>query len=504
MVSVKNTKLDGYMTVYLAITVTVIISLCLALIEGCRYQGISLETECVMDIGMDSILAEYHRELQKQYHLFAIDCSYGSENASTELTERHLLEYMNRNFSLEDVFLEKLLYRDFFAIQAEEARTAKAAFLTDGEGEIFRRAAVHAIEDTVGIGLVRQLEDWLQVIESQGLEQQDIAGQKQQIDAQIQEYDGSKTAEGKTIHIENPTAALEEKRNSGLLKLVMEEKEISSRSMEPEMLLETRKERGEINCGNLTPGTAEKYAELGELKEKIFFHEYLLRYLGRYGREKQDSLLWYQTEYVIMGKNNDLENLKGVVNRIFIIREAANTLYLTGCEEKYAIAEALGEVLAAAMMVPEIAGLLTATLILGWAFAESIYDVKKILAGGKVPLLKEDDTWHYGLSSALLGELAEAVGEESGETQGMGYEDYLRIFLLLCEKSTVTWRTMNVVEMDIRNTPGNGAFRLDACIVEIAMNVKVKSKYGYSFEIERQKSYIEPLEATENIGGVRK
>ena len=160
--------------------------------------------------------------------------------------------------------------------------------------------------------------------------------------------------------------------------------------------------------------------------------------------------------------------------------------------------------LAAAMMVPEIAGLLTATLILGWAFAESIYDVKEILAGGKVPLLKEDDTWHYGLSSALLGELAEAVGEESGETQGMGYEDYLRIFLLLCEKSTVTWRTMNVVEMDIRNTPGNGAFRLDACIVEIAMNVKVKSKYGYSFEIERQKSYIEPLEATENIGDARK
>ena len=107
--SCTNAKPGGYMTVYLALTVTVIIALCLALIEGCRYRGISLETECVMDIGMDSILAEYHRELQKQYNLFVIDCSYGSENASTEQTERHLLDYMNRNFSLEDVFLEKLL-----------------------------------------------------------------------------------------------------------------------------------------------------------------------------------------------------------------------------------------------------------------------------------------------------------------------------------------------------------------------------------------------------------
>ena len=53
----------------------------------------------------------------------------------------------------------------------------KAAFLTDGEGEVFRRVAVDAIEDTVGIGLLQQLTDWLQVIESRGLEQQDIAGQ---------------------------------------------------------------------------------------------------------------------------------------------------------------------------------------------------------------------------------------------------------------------------------------------------------------------------------------
>ena len=136
MTSVKKVTPGGYMTIYLALTVTVIMALCLALIEGCRYRGISLETECVMDIGMDSILAEYHRELQKQYNLFAIDCSYGTESASPKLTESHLLEYMNRNFSLEDVFLEKLLYRDFFAVQAEEAQAVKAAFLTDGEGSL--------------------------------------------------------------------------------------------------------------------------------------------------------------------------------------------------------------------------------------------------------------------------------------------------------------------------------------------------------------------------------
>lgn len=484
----RKQKRNGYMTVYLALTVSVIISLCLALIEGCRYQGIRLETECVMDIGMDSILAEYHRELLKQYNLFAIDCSYGTPYASTELTGKHLLEYMNRNFSLEDIFLDKVLYRDFFAIHAENAETTKAAFLTDGDGEMFRRAAVNAVEDDVGLGLLQQIMDWMTIIESEGLEEQDIAGQKQQIDTQIQEYDGKKTPEGKTIHIENPTAGLEEKRKSGLLRLVMKEEEISGRTIATDALIEKRTARGEINHGNIALSRQEKWEDM---EEKVFFHEYILRYLGSYGEEKEQSPLWYQTEYVIAGKDNDTENLKAIVNRIFIIREAANTAYLMNCEEKYAIAEALGEVLAAAMMVPEIAGLLTATLILGWAFAESVYDVKTILSGGKIPLLKDDATWHYGLSSALQGGEADDPADSTGDVLSMGYQDYLRVFLLLCDEKTIVYRTMNIVELDIRNTPGNSNFRLDACICDIGLNVKVKSKYGYSFEIERQKSYIE-------------
>ena len=77
----------------------------------------------------------------------------------------------------------------------------------------------------------------------------------------------------------------------------------------------------------------------------------------------------------------------------------------------------------------------------------------------------------------------------------LGYEDYLRIFLLLCDERTVTYRAMNIVEQDIRVTPGNQNFCLDACIAELQMNVKVKSRYGYSVEIERQKSYITSFEA---------
>ena len=147
-------------------------------------------------------------------------------------------------------------------------------------------------------------------------------------------------------------------------------------------------------------------------------------------------------------------------------------------------------------MVPEIGELFTVSLVLGWAFAESVYDVKTLLSGGRIPLLKNDSSWHYGLQGILQGDLVETSDpEEAGKTEGMSYEDYLRVFLFLTDSREVTFRAMNVVEQNIRNTAGNSAFRLDACLTEIEMNVEVQSRYGYEVKIRRRKSYTESLEA---------
>ena len=43
---------------------------------------------------------------------------------------------------------------------------------------------------------------------------------------------------------------------------------------------------------------------------------------------KEGALLTYQIEYILSGKSSDLENLRTVVNRLLILREAANFVYL--------------------------------------------------------------------------------------------------------------------------------------------------------------------------------
>ena len=53
----------------------------------------------------------------------------------------------------------------------------------------------------------------------------------------------------------------------------------------------------------------------------------------------------------------------------------------------------------------------------------------------------------------------------------------------------LTKRAMNMVEADIRTTPGNAAFRLDGCYDWVEFEAKVKSRYGYEYSIRRGKEY---------------
>ena len=502
-------KGQAYLTVYLALTMTILLSLYLALIEGARSNAIRLESEIITDIGLHSVLAEYHRELYRQYNLFAIDTSYGTSRAGRNNVEDHLEEYLERNMSYDDILFDKLLYRDFLAMSLEELELTAVSNLTDEGGAVFRSRAVEAIRDDVGISLMENLSEWMKTVQEYELTERDIAAEKAEIDEEIQEYDGMEVlikeeewdtvteqtpdeqwvskrvkvadAEYDTVEIENPTDNLEGIRKRGSLRAVVENPEqLSVKSIVSDNLVAARMERGSINQGNWN----RKEALEGGLAERFFFQEYLLKYMSRYGCEKEGKALQYQLEYLVSGEDCDMDNLYNTVSTLCAKREVANAVYLFADEEKCALAELFATGLATLMMVPEIADLLKVTLLLGWAYAESLYDVEMLLKGGRVPLLKDDSTWHYDLDSALN---PENVSEKT--MVGLSYEDYLRILMSLTDLDTLTARAMNLIEADVRQTPGNGGFRLDACYDAIEACVHIKSAFGYEYELSRQKKY---------------
>lgn len=109
---------------------------------------------------------------------------------------------------------------------------------------------------------------------------------------------------------------------------------------------------------------------------------------------------------------------------------------------------------------PELEPVLKGVILLGWAYAEGIYDVRQLLSGRHVVLFKTADTWKLGIENALEG-IAQGSSEEEGKedsTEGLDYQDYLRVLLLLGEEETQIFRMMDVIEMNIRSLPAIRVF----------------------------------------------
>jgi hypothetical protein len=464
-------------------SLAVLLSFCMVLLEGVRESTLRLEAECVMDIGLNSILAEYHKELFRQYNLFYIDTSYKSSKPSTSNTQDHLMFYLNQNFS-QEALGSQWFYKDFMSLTASEATITAYATAVDQKGENLRRQAIEAVKQDIGITYLQELLDRFNTVKEYGLDTGDAQKQKEEIDQTLESYDQTQVQidedEWEEVVIDNPTGMMDQKRASGVLTWVIDdESKISAKVADLSNLASKRAEQELLHEGNMA------MADESGLFDKFLFVEYLMRFTGNYLTSDEDHFLEYQHEYLICGKSAEVDNLKSVVNRISVIREVANALYLFTNQEKSSQAELVAMALSSVIFIPELEPLFQASILLAWAYAESLYDVEMLLKGEKVPLFKSNDTWHYGIN-VIFGEEQE---NSSPIILGLDYEDYLRILMWLTSEDTLTYRLMDLIEMDMRSTQGNEAFCMDACIDRLEAQVCVQSSYGYTYTIRRKKRY---------------
>ena len=488
----REKKVPAFLTVYLALTLGVMTSLFFVLMEGARLNTIQLEAACISDACMDSVMAEYHRELFRRYNLLAIDFSYGTKTASRRNLEGRLAWYLdlNMNHPMRDAgtTLLKSRARDLLGMQLESADLTGYSLLTDGNGSVFRRKAVEAIKDDYGVIAVQEALEWVKTVKEYHLDTRDVEEEKRVVDEQIAAWQGKEVSqdgkENAILEFDNPTVVMENHRKTGILWQTMGNKPLSGKRLSTSDLIYQRIKGGKQNLGNL-PLSDQNTVE--DAAEKVLFVEWLRAYLGCYGAPKEGSALEYELEYVLSGEESDAWNLRNVLYRLLALREASNATYLFSDETKREEADLVALALSTILGVPELEELFSTTILLGWAYAESIYDLSILMDDGRVPLMKTKETWHYGLSSFL--EDLWSMGDASKAKEGLSYQDYLRILLLLEDETEMTCRAMDVVESDVRLTMGNQAFRLDGACTQIKTRIVITSKYGYRTELWEEKQY---------------
>lgn len=472
----------GYITVFLTLSLTLILSLVFTVIEGARISAIRMKFECVADIGMNSVLAEYHRQLLEQYDLLFVDTSYGSGHADIGNTEAHLRNYIRKNLCPEKASGMGGYggVRDFLAMDAGNVAIGKYSIASDNQGAVLKRQATDYMSDYPLGAVLEKLGADVSEVERCGMETRDIEGERQGYEARIDEIGlpEKEVEEGvyEEVPLDNPADIANATRSMGVLNLVVEEPAKISAVKAPV--------KEYISHRSIMHGTglcAEAAAVSGQPQELVF-QAYLFEKYGYYGQELDKSLLKYQIEYLLAGKDTDWQNLEYVAKRLLRWREVSNIIYILTDSAKIAEAEAMALALTAVCLCPELAEPVKYTILFAWAYVESLQDVKTLLAGGRVPIFKTSADWKTGINSIknVRGSLA-----EEGGGRGLNYQEYLQIMLFLQNSDTRTFRAMDIMEMDIRRTAGNARFRLDACFDNYEADLSVTSGFGYNFEMTR-------------------
>ena len=475
-----SSQVKGYSTVFLSLSITIILSLILALYQGARIGAVKMKTECVADISMNSILAEYNRALYEQYGLLMVDTAYGTGNPSILNTQEHLKYYAQKNFD-RSIYGKLTGAKEISPMFCKDAKITGSSFALDNNGAVLNRQILSYMgAEPVG-GLVLDAQSNAEMIRESGLEDTDVEAMAEENQEIIDSFElpviETEDGEKEQLTVGNPADVVTAQKAFGVLPLTIPDiSRVSGASAELSDYASARE---------LNHGTGLNDSEDISLGERLLLEQYYYEKCSRYGAELEKSLLKYQLEYLIYGQNSDWGNLEKMAEYLFI-REASNMMYLFSCSSKVEEVDLVASLLTAVLYVPELKEPVKYAILFAWTFAESVSDINILFSGGRVPLSKSDATWKLSFTN-MLSFRDHLGGGDAGE--GLRYEDYLRARLFMTDTGTKTMRLADVIEMDIRKTAENSSFKLDHCLDTFRAELYVGTRYGCEAKIERIYGY---------------
>lgn len=465
----------GSITVFLSLISVIFLSLICTVIESARVQGARAQTANITDMANYSVFGEYEKKLLEDYELFAVDGSCGTGDFSIDRINDRLKMYLSCNAQPKQEILTGFCF-DPWQLQLEESEITEYALLTDQNGEAFYQQAVSfmkatAVPQTTG-KLIQYYQDARTAEKGQKkyekeknsseremkeLEKQEDEKKKELEEQKSQAEDGNVLVPVEEVKPENPLKMVNKLRKKSLLQIVCGSAQLSEKKVTGSELASKHSwKKGKMKLNQPHRG----------LVSDLLFREYLLDRFPHYLSSESCGKLDYQMEYILCGKYSDQANLKGVVQKLLLLREGMNYLYCVENGEMNGQAGSLAALLIGWTGIPALTAIMKHALLLGWAYGESLLDVKTLLDGGKIPLTKTPQTWIVTLDH--LGQLAELLEKNgSGRQEGMSYREYLRILLQLQLLSAQKKRALDMIELNLQSFAGLSNFRVNHCIVGI-------------------------------------
>jgi len=426
-------------TVFLTLLLLLSASFFFALLETARLKGVGTKADIVSDAALESVFAEYQKEVYENYGLLMLDCAYGSGNFAIENVEKRLQEKNLNNLKQSE--------KELYGINLTECKITGYQLLTDDGGNVFRHLAARTAKREA---LVQEVDDFAEEIQQkETLEQENGTVEKRLEEANktIEEAEQAKQAENTEEkvgdisaqkpqeEVKNPIEDANQWKKSAVLSLVVrDESQLSNKAIALEHTLEHRQKE----TGNLPVQ--------GAILEELWFVKYLETHMGSYRQVSSNHALDYEWEYILNGESSDRDNLKETVKSLIMIREIANMGYLIQDQQKCIEAEELAVALMGWSMNPPVVDATKWGILAAWAYSESILDVRALLEGRRIAWIKNPEQWTTGINQT--GEAVDGFAMAKDCENGWDYLKYLQFLICMKKDSAVNYRSMDIIEVN--------------------------------------------------------
>ncbi|HAN50652.1 MAG TPA: hypothetical protein DCP96_03005 [Lachnospiraceae bacterium] len=486
----RGAGLKGSTTVFFAMTLMSLLSLFFTMAESVRILALNRSADRITETVADSIYSRYLDVLWEDYGILGVDVTGGSDGEGNAYLENYGVVTGDQNgnpLSSKGVNMLRL--------RTELCQISNDKRLTDDNGAGFIRQAAEKAKTEIVTGFIddrlEELKQGEAALAKEGEADEMITGGKKALEdakKESKKEEGSsvdekkkqsekekKAAASKKAHendlldeeelkeavgeektksdywkgTENPLDTAKAKDKGVLALVIPSEDELSGGEMETDHLVSHRK---------LATGSGKESDQVSVL-DKILFQQYVFEHFNNYVQGATGDGLTYEAEYIICGKETDKANLEGVLGRILAFREVQNLLVLMKDKGKMAEAQAFATALAGATLNPVIIKGVKLGIIGAWAFIESVLDVRALLAGDKIPILKKESEWTSTLRN--LPSCLDVHTKAKSCKDGMNYEMYLRLFLTLTSQKNLAYRSMDLIENQICMKDGYDKIQMD-------------------------------------------
>ena len=497
-------KTKGSITVFLSLTLTVVIALFCASLLSVRIACERAVCANAADQAVFSLLSEYDRDLLARYHVLFLDSGFSGGTA----------DYASYIHFLEDT-AEYIVHPGKGTLMGGGApwnlsvngcTLTAATCATQLHGTVFAMQAVSYMKDTAALGALSLIAEAAGSGQAAGymrsgraVSDTDLSGGMREVkntarakrEAEAAAAAAEAEAAGEdpaAIAVEplpemedNPVDTISDLKKSSILSLVIPEgKELSGKTTDLSRMPSKRSLSQSFGISCVTPLS---------VTEEALFREYLISHCGSF-LHPSESALSYELEYILGGKNSDKENLEALAKSLVLLRTGANAaaIYADGSLHTQISTAALQ--IASSFAAPECAPVIEPLLAAGLAWCEAVTDVRAMLSGFRVPLIKSAATWQVPVSSVPL--MLTAPDSLCHDAEGgLTYEAYLRILLALQKQNTSQDRLLDVAEAAVRTVCGRPDFHIDLSIDTVEAEFSVLAEDRVNLTVTRRASFRE-------------